>query len=84
MSRQVVGLIEASSQEFPWVERYRHDRVCVIEQRTAGLLHQDSEWPGQHTPALVLECVNDGAEGAFVAASALRRLEGVRSAGIAR
>jgi hypothetical protein len=72
---QVVGLIEASSQEPHGMERHRHHRVRALERFETAAAHQASEGLSQLTASFEFERVYQLPKRTFVTGGTSRHGE---------
>ena len=84
MPRELLRLIESAMQAAPGVQRHRDDAVRVAKYVGARCAQHQAQRPGERTPTVVLECVQDVAQRPFVVSGRAGRTEQVPAATAAR
>ncbi len=70
-----IGLVEAAAQASPWVERHGDDAIGFGEEVCAVGAHHGGKRASERLPPVVLEGVDDFAEGTIVVTSRARAVE---------
>lgn len=84
LARQRVGLIEATLEAAPAMQRHRHDAVRIAEQTFTSRSHQRTKLSREYPPTVVLERLENVTKRAVVIAGGAGRVDERRSSAAAR
>jgi len=73
--REIGGLVEPALPSPRRVERYRDGDVDPVEKIPASIAHQCGQRPGERSPTVVLQRVDDGSKRPFVRAYRARSID---------